>query len=186
ALSEPLTPKQWRKTLEQFDLWNERIMLAYCAAFGLPPSLLDIGCGTAAMVKLARRLSIDAIGIDLIENEEPDIVHDLSAPINLGRTFGLVMSIEVAEHIPAKKIGVFLNNITGHVQKGGQLVFTAAHPGQGGDNHINLRSANYWRNELYDRGMNFRLDLTNRLQLAWMNMPMPMYWLVSNVQVFEH
>lgn len=185
-MSDPKTPKEWKGHLSQFDVWNERVLFAYFATFGKPPSILDIGCGTGAMVKAARQLGIDAIGVDQVENESPDIVHDLEHPINLGRTYGLVMCIEVVEHIHKSNLGVFLNNITSHVQKKGILLFTAAHPGQGGDNHANLKSAMHWRNALYDRGMNYRDDLSYRMRMSWMNIPMPMYWLVSNVQVFEH
>lgn len=181
-----MTSEVWQKHLEEFNPWNERVLFGYLSVFGKPPSILDIGCGTAAMVKIARQLDIDAIGVDQIENEEPDIIHDLTEPLNLGRTFGLVTCIEVGEHINPSKTGVFLTNVTSHVQKGGQLVFTAAHPGQGGDDHVHLRSAIYWRNQLYERGLNYRENLTHRLRLAWMAIPMPMFWLVSNVQVFEH
>lgn len=185
-MTEPKTPQEWKDHLSQFDVWNERVLFAYFATFGKPPSILDIGCGTGAMVKVARQLGIDAIGVDQIENESPDIVHDLTKPINLGRMFGLVICIEVIEHIEKKYLGVFLNNITSHVQKEGMLLFSAAHPGQGGDHHTNLRSAAYWRSQLYKRGLSYRSDLSMKIQMSWMNIPMPMYWLVSNVQVFEH
>ena len=185
-MADPKTPEEWKKHLSEFDAWNERVFFAMLAAMGKPNSILDIGCGTAAMVKAARLLKIDAIGIDLIKNKPPDLVRDLTKPINLGRTFGFVMSIEVAEHIPVNKVGVFLTNITSHVNKGGILLFSAAHPGQGGDNHENLRSAMYWRNRLYDRGMAYRDDLSYKIRMAWLNIPMPMYWLVSNVQIYEH
>ena len=185
-MKEPQTPKEWKEQLSQFDPWNERVLFAYLSTFGKPPSMLDIGCGTGAMVKAARQLGIDAIGVDQIENEKPDIVHDLTDPVNLGRTFGLVMCIEVAEHIPESKMGIFLNNITSHVQKKGMLVFTAAHPGQGGDSHVNTKSSHRWRSLLHDRGLSYRSDLSYRLRVAWMNIGMPMYWLVSNLQIFEH
>ena len=96
------------------------------------------------------------------------------------------MCIEVAEHILESKMGVFLNNITSHVQRKGMLVFTAAHPGQGGDSHVNLKSSHRWRSLLHERGLSYRSDLSYRLRIAWMNIGMPMYWLVSNLQIFEH
>lgn len=194
-MTEPKTLEEWKEHLSQFDPWNERVLFAYLSTFGKPPSMLDIGCGTGAMVKAARQLGIDAIGVDQIENKKPDIVHDLTKPINLGRTFGLVTCIEVAEHIPQKKMGIFLNNMASHVTRSsaddenprrGMLVFTAAHPGQGGDAHVNLKPSHQWRNLLHDRGLSYRDDLSCRLRIAWQNIGMPMYWLVSNLQVFEH
>lgn len=180
------TPEEWKEQLSQFDVWNERVMFAVLATLGKPKSILDIGCGTGAMVKVARLLNIDAIGVDLIKNKAPDLVRDLTKPLNLGRTFGLVMCIEVAEHIPQNRVGIFMTNVTSHVNKGEILLFSAAHPGQGGENHENLMSAMYWREKLYDRGLRYRDDLSYKMRMAWLNIPMPMYWLVSNVQIFEH
>jgi len=179
-----LSPQQWREHLAQFDQWNERMILALFAIYGMPPSMLDIGSGTGAMINIARRLGIDAIGIDLIA-EDPDIVHDLREPLNLGRTFALITCIEVAEHIHEADSGVFLNNVCSHVTRGGRLVFSAAPPNQPGDGHVHLKPAYYWRSRIDKRGLSYRDDLTLRLRLAWQWLAMPMMWIIGNVQVFE-
>jgi hypothetical protein len=183
-LTKELTAEQWIEKLAPFDTWNERLLLILFGTFGIPPSLLDIGSGTSAMVNVARKLGVDAIGVDKIARD-PDIQHDLREPLNLGKTFALVTCIEVAEHIPEKDSGIFLNNVCSHLMRGGRLVFTSAPPSQPGDEHVHLKHAYYWRNRIDERGLSYREDLTVRLRLAWQWLPMPMMWIVGNVQVFE-
>jgi cyclopropane fatty-acyl-phospholipid synthase-like methyltransferase len=184
-ITEPTNKQEWKIHLEKFDVWNERLLFAYLATFGRPPSILDIGCGTGAMVKLARLNGIEAVGIDQLEMEPPDITHDLEKPIDLGKKYGLVICLEVVEHISEFNEDIILRTIQNHAHKNGMLLFSAAHPGQGGDHHKNLRSAKYWRSMLFHRGMNYREDITNRMRIAWLNIPHPMDWLISNVQLFD-
>src|SRR3990170_4394675 len=90
----------WLEGLKEFDAGNRLALMAVFAAFGEPISYLDVGCGTGAMVKLARQLGIKAHGVDLLLNESEWVrQHDLSYPFEWGWQFDLVTSIEVAEHI---------------------------------------------------------------------------------------
>jgi cyclopropane fatty-acyl-phospholipid synthase-like methyltransferase len=178
-----LTPEQWIDKLAPFDEWNERLLMALFAVWGIQSSMLDIGCGTSAMVNLARKLGMDAIGVDQIARE-PDLEHDLRKPFNLGKTYALVMCIEVAEHIPENDSGIFLQNAISHVMRNGRFVFSAAPPAQHGEGHVNLKPAEYWRDRIYDRGLTYREDMTVRLRLAWQWVPIPMQWLIGNLQVF--
>lgn len=132
-----------------FDYWNGRALLGIWATFGKPDTYLDMGSGSGAMVKFARQCGVDAIGIDVIASE-PDVRHDLRLPINLNRTFQLVTSIEVAEHLPEENAKTFVQNIVNHMHKGSLLVFTAAVPGQPGDNHVNCQPKEYWQ-ALFER-----------------------------------
>jgi SAM-dependent methyltransferase len=160
------------------------MIMALFAIFGIPPSMLDIGSGTGAMVNLARKLGVDALGIDKIAID-PDMEHDLREPFNLGKTYALVTSIEVAEHIPESDSGVFVNSLCSHLARGGRLVFSAAPPSQPGDGHVHLKSASYWRSRIDKRGLSYREDLTVQLRMAWQWIPMPLMWIIGNVQVFE-
>lgn len=178
-----LTHEEWIAKLAPFDRYNERILMALFAIWGMPPSMLDIGCGTGAMVNLARRLGIDAVGVDNIARE-PDEEHDLRKPLNLGRTFALITCVEVAEHIPKDDSGVFLNNVCSHMERGSRLVFSAAPPTQGGEGHVHLMPAAYWRGEIDKRGLSYHEDQTVKLRHAWQWIPMPMQWIVGNSQVF--
>lgn len=129
--------------LTPYDYWNERVWLGIIATFGKPATYLDMGSGSGAMVKFARGCGVDAIGIDVIASE-PDIAHDLRLPIDLNRTFQLITSIEVAEHLPEENAETFVQNIARHMSEGSILVFTAALPNQPGDNHVNCQPKRYW------------------------------------------
>lgn len=182
-MPDNFTPEEWIELLAPFDGWNERLVLALFAVFGVPGSMLDIGCGTSAMINVARKLGVDAIGVDLIARE-PDIVHDLREPMNLGRSFDLIVCIEVAEHVPEPDSGVFLHNVVSHVQRDGMLVFSAAPPSQPGDFHVNLKPAKWWRDAIYERGLTYSEANTIKLRHLWQQVPMPMRWIVGNSQVF--
>lgn len=183
-MTDDLAKEQWIEKLAPLDKWNERLLMATFSIWGIPLSMLDVGCGTGAMCNLARKLGVDAVGVDKIARE-PDSVHDLRLPLNLGRTFDLVISLEVAEHIPTENSGIFLNSMTSHVSRGGRLIFSAAPPNQPGNGHVNLKQPYYWRSMIDERGLSYQDEFTARLRLAWQWVPAPMMWLVGNVQVFE-
>ena len=181
-----LHPEKWISILAKFDRWNERHIMSLFSLFGTPSDYLDVGCGTGAMVNLARRLGVDAWGIDLIPRPERHfVVTDLRHPFGLGRQFRLVTSIEVGEHIPGSFDANYADTVAKHVADGGLLIFTSAHPGQGGDEHINDRPASYWRGMFHDRGLTYQPQLSIILALAWSLIGSPMYWLPANVQVFS-
>ena len=184
------SPDAYLKHLESFNTWNQRVLLATLATMGWPNRYLDIGCGTGIMVRTARALRIDGVGIDLLVkpvNDEPWLIkHDLTTPIDLDRKFELITCIEVAEHIDESKIDWFTDNIERHMPVGGLLVFTAASPGQGGEQHKTLWRGYKWRTHFHEKyGISYRSDYTNRLRLIWSMIPMPMMWLTPNLQVFD-
>jgi hypothetical protein len=74
---------------------------------------------------------------------------NIADPLNLGSQFDLVQCLEVAEHLPPAASETLLDNITRH---GTRVLFSAAVPGQGGENHINERSCEYWRDRFAARG----------------------------------
>src|SRR5205085_8299510 len=74
---------------------------------------------------------------------------DLANPIRLARKFDLVQSLEVAEHLPADKAEQFVDTLIEH---GSMILFSAAVPGQGGENHINEQPISYWRRLFRVRG----------------------------------
>lgn len=74
---------------------------------------------------------------------------DLSAPFDIGRTFDLAISMEVAEHLAAERAETFVGNITRHADA---VVFSAAAPFQGGVHHVNEQWPSYWAEKFAQRG----------------------------------
>lgn len=82
------------------------------------------------------------------------------APRVLDRLFDLVLSIEVAEHVPRDRHEALFDFL---VSRAGRLiVFSGARPGQGGHGHIAERPELEWREEFTSRGCRFDPALTIR------------------------
>lgn len=173
-----------RDALAGFDEWNRRALLSVWSLLGRPDTYMDFGCGSGAMVKMARACGLDAIGVDVVA-QPPDIIHDLRRPLELPRRVQLATCIEVAEHLNEDAAPILCQNISRHlIDNGGWLVFTAALPGQQGDNHVNLKSAYWWREKLTEVGLTWHETATLKLQLLWSVTTGSMHHLPANVQVF--
>ena len=124
-----------------------------------PRSVLDVGCGNGAFLKAFSLAGVaDILGVDgdyvprerlLIDmaNFRPT---DLAKPLALGRRFDLVMSLEVAEHLPAAAAPSFVRSLVEH---GDVVFFSAAVPGQRGANHVNEQWPSYWAKLFAAHGM---------------------------------
>jgi SAM-dependent methyltransferase len=121
-------------------------------------SVVDFGAGQCAWLTVWKQLGIaDVTGIDgdyvdpsaLLIARDRFVAADLTAPIRLGRTYDLVQSLEVAEHLPAAAAPTFIDTLTAH---GTLILFSAAPPGQGGEYHVNEQPYSYWRALFEPRG----------------------------------
>lgn len=121
-------------------------------------SVLDVGCGRGAWLsEWCRQGVADVAGVDgayvarerLLIPTDRFRAHDLAQPIDLGRRFDLVQSLEVAEHLAEGAANVFVDNLVRH---GSVILFSAAVPGQGGEHHVNEQPYRYWRDKFLARG----------------------------------
>jgi SAM-dependent methyltransferase len=115
-----------------------------------PKSVVDVGCGVGTWLSVFKENGIqDCLGIDgsyvdqnmLTIAPSEFLAHDLKEPIRVGRDFDLVMSLEVAEHIPHEQAETFIDSLT---RLGNVILFSAAIPHQGGSGHINEQWPEYW------------------------------------------
>jgi SAM-dependent methyltransferase len=124
-----------------------------------PRSLLDIGCGVGRAMQYLSERGVECVGL---EGSQPAIDAspvrsqiqrtNLNRPVALGRTFDVVWSYEVAEHIHAKYVDAFLETLTTH---GPVIVMSAAQPGQGGCGHFNEQPPEYWIAHIERRGFRY-------------------------------
>jgi SAM-dependent methyltransferase len=169
------------------------LILRYCPA----RSVVDIGCGqgmvleglrradpslalcgydaspTARVRARARGFSVDPLDVVALSKSEA------GAAARRIATFDLALCLEVAEHIPSWHSGKLLALLAGAPR----LVFSAAHPNQGGHLHVNERPARYWIDRLAVVG--FRLspfDDALRAELQALAVPA---WYKENIHAFE-
>lgn len=122
-------------------------------------SVVDFGCGVGGWLSQFQKnnASIEVLGLDFgnPDKEQLQISErkyrkaDLSKEINLGRKFGLCISLEVAEHIHSKYADNFIDNLCRHSDF---VLFSAAIPGQGGTEHVNEQPLSYWVKKFKQRG----------------------------------
>lgn len=142
-------------------------------------SLLDMGGGHGAWARewleagLEDVLAVDGAYVDrlqLVVSPDNFLPHDLTQPLDLGRGFDLVQSLEVAEHVAQEHADTFVDNLVRH---GDVILFSAAVPGQGGEHHVNEQPPEYWRRKFADRG--YQAYDWLRPQLAAATMVKPWY-----------
>jgi SAM-dependent methyltransferase len=151
-----------------------------------PRSVVDFGCGIGTWLSVFKEHGAEEIvGVDgdwvrrensLIAGCE-FIAADFTAPTQLGRAFDLVISMEVAEHIPAKHAESFVDTLTSH---GGIVLFSAAIPFQGGVSHVNEQWPAYWAALFAARGYLPADCLRGKF---WNNPQVP-WWYAQNCMFF--
>ncbi|MBY0479273.1 MAG: methyltransferase domain-containing protein [Chitinophagaceae bacterium] len=116
-----------------------------------PVSVVDFGCGVGNWLKVWQEETPvkKLLGIEgpYIKKEffkvpsEIILLKDLKEEIDLGEKFDIVISLEVAEHLPDADADRFVSNL---VKAGDVIVFSAAITGQLGTYHINEQYPEYW------------------------------------------
>jgi SAM-dependent methyltransferase len=151
-----------------------------------PKSILDVGCGNGNWLSVFNSHGInDYLGVDvkptdstiLLIPEDHFLIHNLEEPLQLGRMFDLVVSLEVAEHLPKKCAEIFIDSLIRH---GNVILFSAAIPFQGGENHINEQWPEYWVNLFKAKGYVI-IDCIRKH--IWEN-PIVEFWYAQNTFYF--
>jgi SAM-dependent methyltransferase len=117
-----------------------------------PANVVDIGCGLGTFLYCFKKEGVkEVLGIDgawvnknalsKYLDEGEFLEKDLEKPFTLNKKFDLAVSLEVAEHLSPESADIFVKNL---VNAGKLILFSAAIPLQGGQNHINEQWLTYW------------------------------------------
>jgi SAM-dependent methyltransferase len=148
--------------------------------------VVDVGCGDGTWLKVFHEYGVkEILGIDgsyvdeniLVIPRENFIPFDLTKPLKLNEKFDLVTSFEVAEHLPAECAETFVNSLT---SLGSVILFSAAIPEQGGENHVNEQWQDYWAEKFQQRGY-VAIDCLR--EKIWSNKKVA-YWYSQNILLF--
>lgn len=150
-------------------------------------SVLDIGTGLGTWLAVFLEHGInDVLGMDgdhvdkklLAIPESKFRIHDLRERFDLKRAYDLVLSLEVIEHIEPEFEDIFFDNIIKHSET---VLFSAAIPGQGGQNHFNEKWQSYWIQKFEKAGYTYfdpiRPLFWNNYQVDW--------WYRQNILLFS-
>ena len=126
------------------------IVVPFLLSLLKPGSVADVGCGTGTWLKVFGDQGIsDLLGVDgaYVDKEKLHIAksnfkeYDLETPYRPEKRYDLVISLEVAEHLKESSANIFVKTLT---EISDTVVFSAAIPNQGGQNHINEQPPQYW------------------------------------------
>ncbi|HEV8370757.1 MAG TPA: class I SAM-dependent methyltransferase [Pyrinomonadaceae bacterium] len=159
-----------------------------------PRSACDFGCGNAYLLYFLAQKGVEVSGFEasnaalqFIDSSIRDRIkiHDLTEQIAAG-AYDLVISTEVAEHLPKKAAPTFVKSIAQSATK--KIIFTAAKPGQWGDGHINCQPKTYWINLFESSGWKYdeaaTTTFSNRV-VQQPNIADKLPWIVDNFMLFS-
>jgi len=166
-----------REHTVQYGLNFNSGMAEYIVRYINPSSVLEFGCGLGLYCYFLK----NQLGIERVYGIEPEpmgrvfdapdgpvqLTIDIFTgehPKELCKAFDLVMSIEVAEHIPREKHDFLFDFLVAHASN--FIVFSGARVGQGGVGHIAERPEQEWRDEFVSRGMEFQENMTKQIRAA--------------------
>ncbi|MES2977248.1 MAG: methyltransferase domain-containing protein [Pseudomonadota bacterium] len=123
-----------------------------------PESVLDVACGLGSWMRAAIELGVPEVrGIEGMDLPEASMyvpkssvkVADLNHPVDLGRSFDLVICLEAVEHLEPESSSSIVKTLVRH---GSHILFSAASPGQAGTHHVNCQWPEFWQRHFNDNG----------------------------------
>ncbi len=149
-------------------------------------SVVDVGCGDGNWLAVFQRLGVEEIlGIDG-DYVNPDLLQipadhfqaaDLSKPLRLGRVYDLAISMEVAEHLERDCAPMFVESL---VRLAPVVLFSAAIPLQGGNQHLNEQWPDKWAALFREHGY---LPVDFIRKHVWQNEAVE-WWYAQNTLLF--
>ncbi len=145
-------------SLEKKSRLSAEVMVPLVLELAQVRSVIDVGCGTGEWLSVFQENGVEDVwGVDgayvnkdkLKIRAESFIPTDLEQPFRMDRKFDLVVSLEVAEHLSERSARTFVNSLT---ELGPVVLFSAAIPNQGGENHLNEQWPEYWAKLFDDKG----------------------------------
>lgn len=153
-----LYSKKYFQNLQEGSLRSAEEIVPLVLELVHPHQVIDVGCGIGAWLAVFKEHGVEDIqGVDgkWVAKDLLHIPHrqfleaNLEEPLRLDREFDLVVSLEVAEHLPADRADTFVDTLT---RLGPVVLFSAAIPFQEGKHHLNEQWLEYWEARFLAQG----------------------------------
>lgn len=182
---------QFYSSLQTQKLHSASVMAKSIVDVFHPKTVIDVGCGSGLLLNELHKYAVDVFGLDnsfeaisrckeLGLNVEKYDMRKPEASLN-SKKYDLVMSLEVAEHLPEKYADDYIAFLA---IRGDVVLFSAATPGQGGQNHVNEKPHRYWVEKFADEKFIKDQELTDRLRKVWKDGGV-LSWYAKNILVFK-
>ncbi len=156
-----------------------------------PESVIDVGCGSGALLVALRKLGVRRLlgldsseaGLDIARARGLDVrKFDITAERWSGKQlFDLAVSMETAEHLPKDAADRYVALLCALAPV---VVFTAAHPGQGGIGHLNEQPPEYWKELFKAHGFRPAYNISADWQPLWIAAGVANFY-TRNLMVFQ-
>ena len=179
---------KYKHNTKLHNLKSPRAVVPIITSLLEPKSVVDFGCGLGSWLRVFKDSGIDKVlGLDgnWVDRSkfETSVVNnfkevDLEKEIKLKEKFDLAISLEVAEHLHKESANTFIENL---INASDTILFSAAVPMQGGQNHINEQPLTYWVSLFNEYNYKFYDIIRGRI---W-NMDNVLWWYKQNMVVFS-
>ncbi len=177
---------EFYKTYKLESLYSAKEIVPHVMDLVNPRSVVDVGCGIGTWLSEFKNYGVnDICGLDgdyidknlLLIRENDFIRTNLKTPICLNRQFDLAVSLEVAEHLAIDDAKNFVRYLT---SLSPVVLFSAAIPYQGGDNHLNEQWPEFW----VEQYQNFDYHVIDCLRDRFWNNQRVAYYYAQNSFLF--
>jgi SAM-dependent methyltransferase len=169
---------------------SARAMAQSIVADFAPARVVDVGCGTGALLAELQSLGVEVGGLEYAEaaldccrGRGVNVTRvDLEGVVGtdvIGRC-DVAVSQEVAEHLPGRVAGQLVELLCRAERA---VVFGAARPGQGGTDHVNEQPLEYWTARFEQNGFACDEERTARWRQSWIERDVSWYY-CQNLLVF--
>lgn len=185
------SPKYYQTLVEPYARKSVPQMAKSIVETFHPQSVIDIGCGSGALLVELRKLGVRRLlgldaaeaGLDIarargLDTRKFDIVTD---PLLYSACYDVVVSMETAEHLPASAADRYVELLCSLAPV---VIFTAAHPGQGGIGHLNEQPPEYWKGFFKARGFQSLEKTVAVWQPVWHSAGVADFY-TNNLMIFQ-
>jgi SAM-dependent methyltransferase len=168
------SPKYYQTLVEPYARKSVPQMAKSIVETFHPVSVIDVGCGSGALLVALRKLGVRRLlgldaaeaGLDIarargLDTRKFDVVTD---KLLYSACYDVAISMETAEHLPASAADRYVELLCSLAPV---VIFTAAHPGQGGIGHLNEQPPEYWTELFKARGFQCLEKTVADWQAAW-------------------
>jgi 2-polyprenyl-3-methyl-5-hydroxy-6-metoxy-1,4-benzoquinol methylase len=141
-----------------------------------PKSVVDVGCGTGAILAAFREKGCHVDGLEYseaaldycrrrgLEITKFNIEQDDITTVLMGQKYDVAISLEVAEHLPENIADRYVALLC---RLAPIIVMSAAQPGQGGTDHVNEQPHSYWVEKFGTHKFMLDEKITNKFAEIW-------------------